>query len=376
MNARIFLLLVLLGAPQFAGAVSPDAALQESRALAARQHYDAALAILEQARAEHPGDGEIVLAIARINLWKGDLMAAGQELAGLGVRDRANPDARLLFARLAFLQGDGARAERIYREVIQEFPDYQDARDGLAQVQKARTARTSRRWRMDAGHEFSTFSRRDQPDWTSQFLQLTRRAADGRQAGYGKVTRYSQFDRVDTEYELGYACRCTRRFGGYSYFQLAPDADFRPDYRLAAGGSLQLGDRESGQLPVWWLVDARFDDYDMTRVLNLNTGLRVEVRPGWQVATRAIGVAQEDARRLFGWDLRLDGALRDNWRMYAGYAHAPETEAGITVDTRTLFAGMVFDPGPATSVRVGYARDDRENSWIRHVYNVSFTYFF
>ena len=97
---------------------------------------------------------------------------------------------------------------------------------------------------------------------------------------------------------------------------------------------------------------------------------------GWSIAARVIALDPEDSERLYGKDFRLDGTLTDTFRFYAGYADVPETVAAVTVDTQTWFGGVTLDMTPEATLRLGYARDDRENSYIRQVVSASVSYRF
>ncbi|TAH34212.1 MAG: YaiO family outer membrane beta-barrel protein [Alphaproteobacteria bacterium] len=231
-------------------------------------------------------------------------------------------------------------------------------------------------WQTDAGFEFSDFSRRNQPNWNQEFTQVTRFFDSKKMAMHGKIIRYDQFSNIDSEYEAGVDRSFFPWLNAYLYGSMAPDADFRPEWRLMGGGSLRLNDPAWNLVPVWLTLDSRYEDYSDTEVMNINPGLRIEPADRWSIAGRMISVKQRNEERVYGFDLRLDGAVADDWRFYTGYANAPETVAGVTVDTTTYFAGAAIDITQAHTLRLGYTHDDRENSYIRQVLNVSLTYRF
>jgi YaiO family outer membrane protein len=154
------------------------------------------------------------------------------------------------------------------------------------------------------------------------------------------------------------------------------NADFRPEYFVAGGGALKITGMNDKFLPAWLTLDSRYDNYEDTRILTAKLGLRIEPLEGWSIAGRVIALDQEDAKRLYGKDFRVDGTITDTLRFYAGYADVPETVAAVTVDTQTLFGGITMDLTPETTLRIGYARDNRENSYIRQVINASISYRF
>jgi YaiO family outer membrane protein len=377
---RLFILTAMLGNAMPAYAVTADAALRESKALAVQERYDEALAVLEEAHKDHPEDAELKLAIIRTLSWKGDYKAAEEKLSALGKPYDENADARLLRANLAYYRGDYETAEANYRAILVTYPDYEDAKTGLESVLKAQAASAEEkapgRWQLDTGYEYSDFSRREQSSWNQQFVQATH-FLDGRRrtAVHAKATRYDQFDTIDAEYEAGVDHRFTGFLTGYAYGAISPAADFRPEHRFAGGGMLRVINAEDA-MPLWLTLDARYDVYDAVKVNNVNPGLRIEPWDGWTLWVRKIVVDADDAGRVYGEDYRLDGTLMEGVRFYAGYADAPETVAGITVDTQTWFGGLAWDVTEEVTLRLGYARDDRENSYIRDVVNVSASYRF
>lgn len=129
---------LLMPLPCFA--LSAEDAVRESRALAEQQHYDEALAVLQKAEKQHPGHGEVVLAKARVLHWQGRDAEALAALGRLSAKEQANPDVKLVRAAIATRAKDYPGAEKIYREILVQYPDYADARDGLGRVAQLQAA--------------------------------------------------------------------------------------------------------------------------------------------------------------------------------------------------------------------------------------------
>lgn len=375
---RRILLGILLAATLHSGAwaISREDGLSQSRAQAEDGRYDEALHTLQAIDNAKADDVELRLMRARILSWKGDHAAAEAELATLDSRHDDNADVMLLRANLAYIAGDYAKAEQLYTRILAIAPDYADAADGLERVQNAQAyaAQGDYLWQLDAGLEHSDFDDA-RPNWNQQFVQITRFLDDKRTALHGKVARYEQFRNIDSEYELGVSHRFSDRANGYVYGVYGPQADFRPEYRIAAGGAYRLTP-SSAAMPLWMTVDSRMDWYADSRVLNINPGAKVEFIRGWSLAGRVIVVDQEDERRVYGFDARLNGTLTDRLRGFIGYADAPETIDAVTVDTQTYFGGLAFDVTPRSSLLLSYAHDDRENTFERQVINAGIRYRF
>jgi YaiO family outer membrane protein len=385
--------LILLSTATLAFAMPVEEALEQSRTLSAERKYEEALALLENAQAEHPNDEELQFAIIRVLSWQGNYDAAEKKIQELDKKHAANADLLLLRASLAAYRKDYVQAEALYREILAKTPDYEDAKTGLertlnAQISNVQTsqAQISKAqisaddpifdWQADFGFEFSEFSRVDQTNWNQELLQLTRFLDSRKTAIHGKITRYDQFGATDVEYEAGIDHAFSDKLNLYASGTISMNADFRPEYFVAGGGALKITGMNDKFLPAWLTLDSRYDNYEDTRILTAKLGLRIEPLEGWSIAGRVIALDQEDAKRLYGKDFRVDGTITDTLRFYAGYADVPETVAAVTVDTQTLFGGITMDLTPETTLRIGYARDNRENSYIRQVINASISYRF
>jgi YaiO family outer membrane protein len=385
--------LVLLSSATLAWAMPADEAIDRSRTLSAEHKYEEALVLLENALAEHPGDGEIQLAIIRVLSWQGNYDAAEKRIQELDKKYAGNADLLLLRANLAAYRRDHAQAVALYREVLAKAPDYEDAKAGLEHALNAVASDTQIftsqiseieepsgepgfAWQVDSGFEFSEFSRVDQTDWNQEFLQLTRFLDERKTAIHGKITRYDQFSSTDVEYEAGIDHAVSDSLSLYASGTIGMDADFRPEYWVTGGGALKITGANDKIMPAWLTLDGRHDTYEDTSILTAKLGLRLEPTEGWSIAARVIALDSDVSRRLYGNDFRLDGTITDTFRFYAGYADVPETVAAITVDTQTWFGGISLDLTPEATLRLGYARDDRENSYIRQVVNASVSYRF
>lgn len=385
--------LVLLSSATLAWAMPVSEALDLSRTLSAEHKYEEALVLLENALAEHPGDGEIQLAIIRVLSWQGNYNAAETRILALDKKYEGNADLLLLRANLAAYRRDHAQAVALYREVLAKAPDYEDAKAGLERELNALASETQIftsqiskiekpagepvfAWQVDSGFEFSEFSRVDQTDWNQEFLQLTRFLDERKTAFHGKITRYDQFSSTDVEYEAGIDHAISDNLNFYAAGTIGMDADFRPEYWLTGGGALKITSANDNFMPAWLTFDGRHDTYEDTSILTAKLGLRIEPSEGWSIAARVIALDPDNSKRLYGKDFRLDGRVTDTFRFHAGYADVPETVAAVTVDTQTWFGGITLDLTPEATLRLGYARDDRENSYIRQVVNASVSYRF
>jgi YaiO family outer membrane protein len=150
---------------------------------------------------------------------------------------------------------------------------------------------------------------------------------------------------------------------------LAPD--FKPDWKVAADVEvLALRRAPASPVPALWLLTGlRYDVYETLEVGGIHPGVRFEWGEPWAFAARLNRVQEVGSGALYGWTARMDGPLPApagyGLRFWAGAADAPETVRAATVSTRTVFGGLGAERG-SWLVNMGYARDDREGSWVRH----------
>jgi len=52
-------------------------------------------------------------------------------------------------------------------------------------------------------------------------------------------------------------------------------------------------------------------------------------------------------------------------RLKVGWSDAPESDAGVSVGTQSLTAGIVVGVTPDVDLRLDFLREDRENSYIK-----------
>ncbi len=370
---------LLLGTAAPAFSASPhaaEAALDSARTHAVASRFDAALAWIDTVLAETPRDPEARLLRARILSWDGRHALAEAELNALLLENPENVDAWLAMGYLLYYQGRLESAEAVFGALVASDAENMDAREALERVLAAREAPPSPRWRVDAGVEYSTFTRQERDDWNHEFVQLARLFESGPSSVHLRFDRHDQFGLADHALEVGASRNFTPRTYAIAAAGKTFTPDFRPDWKLAGeAGHLAL-ERDAATHPrmpaVWLLFNARYDAYSSVEILGLMPGVRLDWRAGWGLMARVARVQEIGGDALHGWSLRIDGpgdALHRALRWHAGYADAPETVREITISTRTVFLGAAVDLGETMTLNLGYARDDRENAYIRHAVN-------
>lgn len=290
--------------------------------------YPEAIATLKRARTVAPRDQDIALALARAYLWSGDTAAASEVARQIASDDPDNTE-------LAALQTSIARAQQ---------PEQSERRLAVASLAQSvsgvRIGGASRTW-------YETIAALGVPVGASTTIS-------------GQVDRESRSGAVDTRMEL----RVDRRVAGLGGLWIAaattPHADFRERWSVSGGG-------EAAITPVIAAtIDLRYADYAATSVVVASPGLRFHDRADrFSLAVRQISLWADNDHYRAGWTLRGEAQAAPHLRIVAGGATYPDTEAGVTRQVRSGFAGIVADIAGRVTLRATYEHENRAQSYTR-----------
>ena len=307
---------------------------------------DAAVAKLEQVLASRPDDVD-----ARLNL-------------GLAL---------LALDRLA-------SAETAFRDVVERAPNYAEAWSGLARIAQRRgdlnaarsLAEQARRaapesaeiaalqgalkpgpaWRVDLSTARSRLSE-GLPDWSETRLSASRRLGAG-WAGGLTLEATERFDDTDVYLEARLD-RNYRRSAAYVAVGGAIDADYRPEIALLVGGEVRLGGKLNATL------DASIARYPIGTVTGVHPGLATELADGrLRLATRWINVWDENDDYRNGWAATARWQATDRFALRLGYADAPESSDGATVEVSAWNVGTEIGLTERLVLRLDYLSEDRD----------------
>lgn len=288
-------------------------------------------------------------------------------------------DARLNLGLALLALGRLDEAEAAFAAVIARAPDYADAHAGLARIAQRRgdlaTARRESavasglaptdaeiaalarslteepRWRVELAASRSQLSG-GLPDWSEARVAVSRSLGE-RWNGALTVESTERFDNRDTYVEARLDRRLERG-GVYVAVGGAPDADYRPESLLGLGGQMRLTDRLSATL------DATAARYATGRVTTIQPGVSLEVLPDrLQVAARWIAVRDETGDDRHGYSVQSRWQATERLGLRLGYADAPESSEGFTVDVTSWNAGADISLTDRLMLRIGAVTEDR-----------------
>ncbi|MDP3803578.1 YaiO family outer membrane beta-barrel protein [Brevundimonas sp.] len=304
-----------------------------------------AVAKLERVLAVRPDHVDARLNLGLALLALGRLDEAETAFLAVARQTPAYVDAWVGLARVEQRRGDLPAARRVAGEAVRLAPGDAEARALLASLASPPS------WRVDITGARSRLSA-GLPDWTEARVSASRRLGEGWSAG-GAVEVTERFDDTDVYLEA----RLDRAFdGGDLHVAVggAPDADYRPEIALVAGGSVRLTRRFSATL------DASVARYPTGTVTGLHPGVRVDL-PGdrVQLSARWINVRDENGDHRSGYAAQARWQATNRIAFRAGYADAPESSEGATVDVEAWNLGTDLDVTERLTLRIGFLSEDR-----------------
>jgi YaiO family outer membrane protein len=328
-----------------------DQAVQDRRA----GRTDAALAELRALAQSTPNDADVWLNLGLALMQKRDFKAAEAALSrGLQLAPQ-DPDLRVADARLAYFDGRYAEARARLGPALAQSPT-PEAQALLDQIAAAEQAPPPARWRVDAAVTYSDLSRK-LPAWREWDLAAGRALGRGATLSLG-LEQTSRFDLSNTYLHGEYA----QRLGPAGFvvgYGGAPDAVYRPR-NLVQAGLLAPAVRLGGAWRLEGELDASWANYPTGEVGSVQPQITLAEGDRFSVAARYIHTIDERRRLLEGYSVRALALALPGVRLDLGYAFAPDTSAGITLQTRTINGGVAVDLGRLTTVRLGAAYADQQ----------------
>lgn len=118
----------------------------------------------------------------------------------------------------------------------------------------------------------------------------------------------------------------------------------------------------------WILGNIQKDRYQYFDIFTIKPGIGYFVTKNLEIKSFFINVVDQDDRNTTGWMARSDWQTPlPQMRIFVGLSAAPETQNAVVVETKTRFIGGSYEVNENLVLNLSYARDDRQNSFIRKV---------
>jgi YaiO family outer membrane protein len=350
-----FAALALVSATQPAAA--PDAEQLYRDGVAARHAGDArrAVSLLRQAVAAQPDNADAQLQLGLALLADNRLAEAESALRRTLALAPDYEDAHIALARVEQRRGNRAGALAALEPVSPTNRDAAGLRTQLSAPEETATD-TPYRWQLNVDASHSELDGA-QPDWREGTVQLRYQARDDTAVG-GSVEVSRRFGNTDTYGELRLDHRFSEGASAYVTVGGTPNADFRPEWQIGAGGAVRV---VGGETPTSLTIDARQAHYRAGDIQTVSPGIEQYVAGGraWLTA-RWINIFDETGDHNSGWLARGDVMATDRFRLFAGIADAPDVSEGVVTDTFSIFGGAAYDLSDRATLRVSLAHEDRE----------------
>lgn len=293
-------------------------------------HHAEAVAILTEAQRLSPDDLDIQAALARAYLWSGNRADAEAVLAAIERRDPANAEIAAIRLQMKAVPGSEAAPAR---------PRSAGAYANLSVADLSLDRGANATW------------------WTTAIGVFAQAGAATTLSA--EAEREDRSGTVDTRLTF----RGDRRLGratGYVGLAITPKANFRERWSVRSGVEVDVG---SGVTP---LVEARHARYGGAEVTVIEPGLRLaSLRLRSAATVRMISLWDEGGTRRTGWSGRVDSDAFGPVHVFAGAATYPETEAAITRQVRSGFFGTLIPLGGSVSLRAVGEYEQREETYTR-----------
>ncbi len=303
---------------------------QLAAAQAAAGRHAEALETIDRAQSLAPLDNDIALARARILFWAGRRSEARAQADIVRARAPDYPDLDALDISLA-----ASGQERLNRSGF-------SVAAGFAKVDL--NAGGSQTWETVAISGFASLN--SMTSVTGSIEHERRVTSDSR------LSLMATHARAASEFRVG-----------ASY---TPNADFKEAWGMQAGADFRI----HPNLTV--ISDVRYADYASISVWSVVPGARIHNENQSQsLAIRLISISPSDSKTRFGASARYDGDISRGFRLFAGVASYPDTEAGMTRQLRSAFGGASVTLTDDVSLIATAEYDRRAQSYTRKAVNLA-----
>lgn len=168
----------------------------------------------------------------------------------------------------------------------------------------------------------------------------------------------------------GRATTRTRNGNYYLGAGITPNADFRDQWRLVAGGQILVTSGLRGT------ADLRLARYRSGISASIEPGILYVAARGMTLSARMINLLDGDGGYRIGAAARADYELADGHILFASAARYPDREADVTKQLRSFALGGTIKLDSRWRVRLAASDEKREDSYHSQSVNLGLTYRF
>lgn len=360
-----FFLFLFLTSQGFAANLAYERAMQ----LKQEKKYHQAEEIFLKLATENPNNTEFWFELGLVLRYQEQFDAALLAQKNALKADPQNADAKLEIARMESWKSNYAAAENLTNEVLLSHPNYSEAQELLAKIKQAQKKYL---WQLSLGYQHSELSRVPQDDWKSQYAEVGRWISNQTLLRF-YLESFRRYQTNDQYYEAGINHIFSKNYDGSFAVGYVDDPSFLSKLKITASGEARVIRDSKTFGDTWLTLNVQQLAYNDTDVTVIKPGARYFITKNLELSAQYIIVSNQSNNYLQeGWSWRGDWQTPlPSLRIFLGLAKTPETQDGITVDTKSRFGGVAYDITPRVTLRLSYGRDDRENSFIRKIFDTS-----
>ncbi|MFT7433086.1 MAG: YaiO family outer membrane protein [Alphaproteobacteria bacterium] len=186
-----------------------------------------------------------------------------------------------------------------------------------------------------------------------------------------RAEKHRRANSRNRHYQFGGAYVFSKKWSIEGSVGYTPNSIFIPQWRFKLSGERMMFENASQTFlnRGWFTLSAQYDRYKTLDTTVIKPGFRIAVNDNLSVHAQHINVIDENTKHLRVWGTRLDwnNASLPKMRFFAGLSSASETENATTVKTSARFLGLSYNMTQRVRVNVSYAREDRNDSYLRKI---------
>ncbi len=372
--------------------------------IAFQTRYNEALFMLDEALAKNPEDIGLRLGRARVRAFQGLFPEAADWTAEVLQQHPDNIEALNLAGRIALYQqrpGQAVayfeRAQELNNDDLEVWIGLHDARsaqgrndlaqDALARATLLAPSHIDVRLRVErnlsppgpahewiGGIENSRFRDVALSHWRDQFIEY-RHQRNLVSAYYIRAENNNRFDNRDTVFEAGWLGNQQGALPWQISAAVSGDHNFSAQYRFRGAATMRLNEGNDSFGATLFNPSLQYADYSNGSVWRLGLDFEHYIADTALWMTPGFGfVRDETGDNSASWSLGINWQLSATVRVGAGVGDGAETENGITTDTRSRTAYLLWQLTPGIALRFNVGRHDRRNSYSRENIGLSVSY--
>ncbi len=269
---------------------------------------------------------------------------------------RREPDNSDGWVQLGFARrdlGDREGSRSAFETALKLAPEYQDAKDGLASLDRSAPEGPGDLFRPSVSLDVSKTAVIGGEDWSDWRVATSAPVAVAMQIT-ASLEKNHRFGLSDTYIESRIDARPSGELAYYASIGGTPDADFRPVWQVRAGGTRKLSSNADPFLISW---DSGAAKYASGRVWTISPGFQKYFGSGRSWFSGQWINIFAGGRHLSGGLARFDAMVTSSVRLFGGAARAPDLAEGRAIQTTSLFGGTAVAINNRVNWRASIARD-------------------